>query len=46
MKSDTDSGQNNKKALIYRARIVALFLICFCHHGFWKTYSGAVLCQI
>ncbi|MBE9465745.1 penicillin-binding protein [Dyadobacter subterraneus] len=29
MKSDTDSGQNNKKALIYRARIVALFLIAF-----------------
>jgi len=48
MKNDVESGQNNKKALIYRARIVAFILFVFAvmvfgkllHVQYYGTHKG------
>lgn len=48
MKTDIESGQNNKKALIYRARVVALLLFIFAvmvfgkllHVQYYATHKG------
>lgn len=48
MKTDIESGQNNKKALIYRARVVALLLFVFAvmvfgkllHVQYYATHKG------